>query len=536
MDLSVDSENLNLVKRLNLIFSGLAIFLIVFSFFKNRNINIQDILSTLHLSSEQKKFNFESFEPSVRQKLNDSHQPPKKINIPGLTGISFDDYFKIKYKPEVAIWKNLALPFQLQFFHPGHIYNEGVKIYEIVDETPIEINYDSSRFDFGDLKLTDNFANYTKDLKHTGFRIQYPINYQNSVDEFCVFQGASYFRLISKNQVYGLSARGLSINTGILNQEEFPKFDTFYIKRPKQDDTYIQLFAKLESESVIGAYEFKFYPGEVTKAEVRAKIYLRKKIKRLGLTPLTSMFLYGESDKPIGNNFHPEIHDSDGLLLQTDTDEWEWRPLVNPVKVNLTEIETNQIRGYGLIQRDRKFKNYQDEFFKYHLRPSIWIKPISGFENGRIYLYEWPTLLDSDDNIGVFFEPKFPPNLKEGFEFRYELYLNDKSPPEHTLGKVSSFYKGFDPKTPNLQTYTLYFTGENLKAYTKQNPPIPMIQNNIIPKDSILYTMEKIPELDQWRLVFSFKPIVENSEWKVQLKSETQNITETWIYRDGISK
>ncbi|MCZ8342774.1 MAG: glucan biosynthesis protein [Leptospira sp.] len=525
------------MKKLNLFFSLVALALVFISSLRSGNLNLRDIQHFLFDSSPEKEFDFEEFNALVKKKLDQKYVRPQEIEIDGLTGISFEEYINIKYKPEVAIWKNLGLPFQLQFFHPGHLYSDGVKVFEIIDNQPREINYDASRFDFGNLKLSGDFSEKTKSLHYTGFRIHYPINDPNHLEEFCVFQGGSYFRLISKGQVYGLSARGLSINTALTEKEEFPKFAEFYIKRPKPDDSEIQVFAKLESESVLGAYEFIIKPGDVTKAIVNARIYLRKKIKRLGIAPLTSMFLYGESDKQIRNNFHPEIHDSDGLLIQTESDEWEWRPLLNPKKTGApSEIPINNVKGYGLMQRDRKFKNYQDEFFKYHLRPSIWVRPLSGFERGRIYLYEWSTELDSDDNVGVFFEPLTPPILKEPFSFSYELSLYEKSPPEHSLGKVSSFYKGFDPKTPNLNTYTIYFTGEILKRLSKEFPPKVQIQNSEIPRDQIVYKLEKIRELDQWRLVFTFPPYEGKSEWQIQLLNGEEKISEKWIYRDGISK
>ena len=50
--------------------------------------------------------------------------------------------------------------------------------------------------------------------------------------------GASYFRVVGKGQVYGLSARGPAIDTALPSGEEFPRFREFWVERPKQGDKH----------------------------------------------------------------------------------------------------------------------------------------------------------------------------------------------------------------------------------------------------------------------------------------------------------
>ncbi|MDF3822115.1 glucan biosynthesis protein [Leptospira sp. 96542] len=524
------------MRKLNFFLALIAISLSLILFIQQKEYKWNQLQNIYNIFSGSKTFSFDDVDRITKTKLHEPYSPTPNYKIQGLDGISYDDYRQIVFKPEIAIWKNLALPFQLQFFHPGHIYSNGIKVFEIIDEVPREIIYDASRFDFGTLKLPDNFAEESKNLRYTGFRVHYPINAENSLEEFIVFQGSSYFRISSKNQVYGLSARGLAINTGLPEKEEFPIFDRFYIRRPKKNDTSIQIFATLNSESVVGTYEFLITPGEPSEAEVKAKIYLRKKIKRLGFAPLTSMYLYGESDNPIRGNVHPEVHDSDGLLIEKPNSNWEWRPLINPKQTTITKLPLDNPIGYGLIQRDRKFKSYQDEIMKYHLRPSAWVTPTSQWGKGNLYLLEIATYLDSDDNIGVFWEPIVAPSLNIPFEYSYRLTFQDLSPNHHKLGKVSSFFKGNDPLYPNQKIYTLYFRGDIIKEIPKDSPPIPVIANSKIDTNNIRYKMEKISELDQWRLTIHFVPVNDESEWQIKLKSNQTDLTETWIYRDGLSK
>ena len=42
------------------------------------------------------------------------------------------------------------------------------------------------------------------------------------------------------------------------------------------------------------------------------------------------MFWFGKSSERQFDDYRPEVHDSDGLLMQMDNGENLWRPLNNP--------------------------------------------------------------------------------------------------------------------------------------------------------------------------------------------------------------
>ncbi len=109
------------------------------------------------------------------------------------------------------------------------------------------------------------------------------------------FLGASYFRAVGKNQVYGLSARGLAIDTGLDSGEEFPFFKEFWIEKPKADAKDITIFELLDSKRITGAYRFSIHPGVKTDMQVEGKLFRRENIQKIGIAPLTSMFFYGEN-------------------------------------------------------------------------------------------------------------------------------------------------------------------------------------------------------------------------------------------------
>ena len=167
------------------------------------------------------------------------------------------------------------------------------------------------------------------------------------------------------------------------------------------------LYALLDSPSVRGAYRFDVTPGvQTTVSTSRPRCSRAARSTKLGLAPLTSMFFFGENTTRRFDDFRPEVHDSDGLLLHFDTGEWLWRPLDNPPRINVAQLRarTNP-RGFGLLQRDRDFANYQDIETRSELRPSAWVEPRGDWGDGHVELVEIPTDTELVDNIVAFWVP-----------------------------------------------------------------------------------------------------------------------------------
>ena len=186
----------------------------------------------------------------------------------------------------------------------------------------------------------------------------------------------SYFRALGQGQQYGLSARGLAIDTVGAppgQTEEFPRFTEFWLVRPEPGATQITVYALLDSPRATGAYRFDIRPGPQTTTTVRSRVFVRagghtRTIATLGIAPLTSMFFFGEN-QPRKDDFRPEVHDSDGLMVATGEGEWLWRPLQNPRQTLVTSFATRNPRGFGLMQRDRQWSNYEDVEARYERRP-----------------------------------------------------------------------------------------------------------------------------------------------------------------------
>ena len=296
---------------------------------------------------------------------------------------------------------------------------------------PAPVPYQPGMFDYGANNFGDKLPD---DLGFAGFRIHYPLNRPDYFDELAVYLGASYFRILGRNQIYGASARGLAVDTAATSGEDFPRFREFWIEEPGADATRLTIYALLDSRSATGAYRFVLTPGTDTQAEVTASVYPRRDIGKLGMAPLTSMFFFGENRGRGFDDFRPEVHDSDGLQMETGQGEWIWRPLLNPKDLRVSSFTDENPRRFGLIQRDRDFLHYQDLESSYHRRPSYWVEPVGDWGKGRVELVEIPTDEEINDNIVAYWVPERAVRGGEGLDFSYRLRSVLDSPETSAAG------------------------------------------------------------------------------------------------------
>lgn len=375
----------------------------------------------------------------IARKLADkSYEAPSSKLPAALADLTYDQYRDIRFRPEKALWRGARLPFEIQFLHPGMYYDRPVRMHMIGSEGVKPIPFDPSAFDYGRTGV-DPAA--LKNVGFAGFRIHYPVNKADYKDEVLVFQGATYFRALGRDQRYGLSARALTVDTGELSGEEFPQFTDFWIEWPRPEDHVLTLYALLDSPRLTGAYEFRLKPGAVTSIEVTARLFFRANVAKLGVAPLTSMYLFGENHPGPRQDYRPEVHDSDGLMLRTD-DEWVWRPLVNPRRLFITAFGVTDPRGFGLMQRDRLFAHYEDLEARYDLRPSAWVEPRGDWGKGRVELVSIPTPDETNDNIVAYWVPDRAPRKGERVEFEYNLLWQMQPETRPPLARVVQTRRG----------------------------------------------------------------------------------------------
>ena len=405
-------------------------------------------------------FDFEDVARRAQTLAAKSYEAPD-MKLPGpINDLSYDQYRDIRFKPDRSFWRGTALPFELQFFHLGMFYREPVKLHLIDGEGVRAIPFNPEWYDYGKNeidpeKLREALSGYA------GLRVHYPLNNTQYKDELLVFQGASYFRALARGARYGLSARGLALDTGAMSGEEFPRFTEFWIEWPRPEDRELTLYALLDSRRVAGAYRFQIKPGETTVTEVRARLYLRDRVDKVGIAPLTSMFEFGENDPSEREDYRPEVHDSDGLSIQTET-EWLWRPLVNPRRLLITSFGAVNPKGFGLMQRDRHFDHYEDLEARYELRPSLWVVPKGDWGAGRVELVQIPTPDETNDNIVAYWVPNVAPEPGTPFEIAYSLRWELKDETRPPLARVVQSRRGHGYRRPddaNTLRFTLDFEG-----------------------------------------------------------------------------
>ena len=387
-----------------------------------------------------------------------------------------DDYRDIRFKPEGTLWRADKLPYEANFFHVGR-HGDAVRVHEITPAGVKRIPYDPSRFNFGKNQLSPKTWG---DMGYGGVRAFSNLNSPTYKDELVVFSGASYFRALGAGQRYGLSARGLAVDTAGPAKEEFPRFTDYWLQKPAVEGGPLTIYALMDSERMTGAYRFDVKPGEETVTEVNARVYMRttdKPATTVGIAPLTSMFFFGENQPFPGQksgDFRPEVHDSDGLMMATDDGkgggEWLWRPLQNPTSPLVTSFRMQKLKGFGLMQRDRNFQSYEDTEARYELRPSAWVTPLKGFGAGRVELLQFATPDETHDNVAAYWVPEKMPAPGESIDLAYQIAWQGKKqqlPPNSwvTQSRRGTGYTKLSADALNQQIqFVIDFAGPALDA------------------------------------------------------------------------
>ncbi len=463
----------------------------------------------------------------VRQSARDAASKPFKApdsKLPdSLKNLDYDHYRAIRFFPEHALWRGEKLPFEVQFFHRGFYYAPRVDIYEVANGQATRIAYRSDYFSFGSTPPPSPEV----DLGFAGFRIHAPINTPDYYDEVCVFLGASYFRAVAKGEIYGLSARGLAINTGEAKGEEFPLFKTFWIEKPTAKANSIVVHALLDSESAAAAYRFTIRPGATTVFDVEMAIYPRVDLDRPGLAPMTSMFFFGPNDRIDVDDFRPSVHDSDGLAIFNGRGEELWRPLSNPRDLQISAFSDLNPRGFGLMQREKDFREYQDIESSFEKRPSLWAEPIGDWGEGTVHLIEIPTKEEIHDNIAGFWRPKNVLQAKGEHTYTYRLHWGPDVP---KLTSLARFLRtGVGAKGDDAKIFVLDLVGEKLNSVDPKS-----IRANLTAEKAEIRNVvtQPNPVTGGWRLSFELSAKDKNPlELRAYLMQGSDAISEVWVYR-----
>ncbi len=457
----------------------------------------------------------------------ESYEPPREQVTQFFRKLSYDQYRRILFLPEASLWRSDNLPFQLQFFHPGYLFNQTIELNEYTPTHTQPIPFSVKSFDYQELKPSF-WAR--RGLGYVGFRVTHELNQPGKWDEIVSFLGASYFRALGKEQRYGLSARGLALNSGGPAPEEFPSFIEFWLGKPEAGSKSLTIHALLDSRSVTGAYTFVVVPGEATVMDVHATLYFRQGVDVPGLAPMSSMFWYGENSPDRFGDFRPEVHDSDGLLVVPKEGERVWRPLANPAQVRLVDIPAPALGGFGLMQRDRDFRSYEDLEAYYHERPSLWVEAIGQWPAGKVRLLEMPTRDEYHDNIAAFFVPDQPVGPGKTLDLSWRLHWTKQPVFGPKLGWVSATRQTVQDGAPDRTRFVIDFAGL---------PTSEVAADATLAADLVLAGPARIehqhvvrnPHDGSWRLVLVLAAPANSpaTDLRARLKLGDRAVTETWV-------
>jgi glucans biosynthesis protein len=482
---------------------------------------------------EPQPFDYAALKGRAKALAAQPYQAPVSRLPAEVRKLDWDHYQSIRFEPDHALWATQPTRFTARFFHMGLFFELPVRIHELRDGQAREIAYDAAMFDHSKSGLEG--VALPEDLGFAGFRL---LHRSDPERDIVAFLGASYFRAVGAEKQYGLSARGLAVDTGLPRPEEFPRFTDFWLQRPNPSSERLTVYALLDSASVAGAYRFDIITGATLLMEVGCALYPRKEIERIGIAPLTSMYQHGENDRRMAIDWRPEIHDSDGLALWTGNGERIWRPLVNPERLAFNAYADDNPRGFGLMQRDRDFAHYQDDGAFYDRRPSLWVEPLGSWGKGQVVLVEIPTVDETFDNIVAFWHPERPPQPGEELLYSYRLHWGARTPGTPSgIGYVVATHTGIGgvvgrPRTYYSRRFVVDFAGElfgRLPAKAKVEPVITASRGEVE-----ITSARPLHPIRGYRAMFDLKPTDERTDpinLRLYLRYDGKPLTETWTYQ-----
>ncbi|PIJ50090.1 glucan biosynthesis protein D [Erwinia sp. OLTSP20] len=461
-----------------------------------------------------------------------------------LANLTPQAYNEIAYDQAHSLWNNIeGRQIDVQFFHVGMAFKRRIRMFSVdpANREAREIHFRPELFNYNDAHVDTAQLQGKTDLGFAGFRaFKAP---QLSSRDIVSFLGASYFRAVDETYQYGLSARGVAINTFSTGEEEFPDFTAFWFETPKAGDTTFTVYALLDGPSCTGAFRFIIHCEEKRVVmEIENNLYARKDIKQLGIAPMTTMFSCGTNERRMCDTIHPQIHDSDRLAMWTGKGEWICRPLNNPQRLTYNAFADENPRGFGMLQTDHNFDDYQDVIGWYNKRPSLWVEPLGKWGKGSIEMMEIPTTGETLDNIVCFWQPDNAIVAGSQHSFSYKLYWSGLPPVQSNLARVyatrtgmGGFPEGWAPGEHYPQVwarrFAVDFIGGDLNAAAPKGiTPVIDVSAGSIKQVEILY----VEPFNGYRILFDWYPASDATEaidMRLYLRTGNETLSETWLYQ-----
>ncbi|MBO0905709.1 glucan biosynthesis protein D [Jiella sp. MQZ13P-4] len=475
-----------------------------------------------------KPFSFQLLSDHARRMAMQPYVAPRPRDPKVLDAIDFDAHWKIKYRPEATL-KVADGEAPVRLFHLGRYFQLPVGIHVVDGENSRELRYDPAVFE---MPADSPARKLPKDIGYAGLRVMAP----DEKTDWLAFLGAAYFRSAGELNQYGLSARALAIDVAMPTPEEFPRFTDYFLERSTTPGRDLVITCLIDSPRITGVFRIDVGKHGPVVMDIDSRFYARDRIERVGLAPLTSMFWFSETDRPDRVDWRPEVHDSDGLAIWTGANERIWRPLNNPPSVRTSSFADKDPKGFGLLQRDRAFENYEDDGVFYEKRPSVWIEPKGGWGAGELQLVEIPTDDEIHDNIVAYWVSGKPVGRGDEIPLSYRLTWAKDEPHVPEVGTVRATRIGRggipgQPRPKGVVKFAVDFDGGCIGGLDRDTQGV---------KAVVDASRGELSNVDcysvkigtAWRLTFDVKagdpdPV----DLRAYLKRGDETLTETWLYQ-----
>lgn len=456
----------------------------------------------------------------------DGYSEPSKVD----NDLSSAEYGQITFNSAKELWREGKLPYRLEFYHLGFIYNYPIVLNEFKGDYSQELRFTNDLFNFGN--LDQQKIDYIKSLNqgYAGFKILCQLNRPGQFDELISFLGNSRFRALGRYNVYGVYANAF-LTLGQDGGIDFGRFSDFWLGKPSENSTSVVFYAIADAEDAVSAYEYEVSQGDTCIVKVTQTIYPRKEILGIGIAPMSSVYVLGKSSKKNFGSYYPEMHFSDGLVVKTDNN-LVFQALENYPKTVLSEFSTRNLGYFGLLQRNRNYEDYQNPFSPQQQMPNLWIVPTNNWGEGKVQLVQIPASNIDSLNIYAFWTPKDKLIAGKAYTFKYTMNWS-MNEPDLALGHVVSTRLG---TVNNTTTFLIKFTGEQLQklpAVTNLTPNV-MISGNA--KLTGVPQILKDPYDNAWRVLIPVTntndPATSNiATINCTLFNDKEPVSETWSYK-----
>jgi periplasmic glucans biosynthesis protein len=439
-----------------------------------------------------------------------------------------EQYAQIKPMPEQATWANEGRGFALQPLHRGFAFQAPVQIF-VVENTLIRpLIFDAKNFDYGTLTVPQNMS----DLGFSGLRILKQESGQPP-RECLILQGANFWRAVAQGQSLGTVARALTLKPAETRGEEYPHIKSIWIEQPAAGSAQLNLHALFDSESVVGAVRLTLRASDITILDVETTLFPRVALDHVGLGGMAASFLFAPYNRRMGDDVRAQAGEVSGLQILSGRGEWVYRPLTNPAALQISVFSDENIKGFGLMQRDRDERLYLEDPQNWHTRPSLWIEPLGDWGAGAVQLLEIPSDNENNDNIITYWRPKKPYEAGSEISFAYRQYWCWSPPEKPALGVVSQMRTGRGIGAGRKRRFSVDFTGDAL--FESEQPRlkdqmIPVLSSSIgtLSNSRITAFVAKKTVRVTFDLDAGNEDLV---ELRLALEQNGKPLTETWLYR-----